>query len=97
MVDVNTSYASATTALRQAVFLRDSLLPEAREAFQITFNSYGLGGASALDLLDSKSTLLGAESDYTDALGAVNDAAADLERAIGAPLPPVAPETSHEK
>ena len=97
MVDVNTSYATATTAFRQAIFLRDSLLPEAQEAFKITFNSYGLGGASALDLLDAKTTLLGAESDYTDALGAVNDAAADLERAIGAPLPPVAPETSHEK
>ncbi len=97
LLDVINSHVAATTALRQAVFLRDSLLPEAREAFQITFTSYGLGGSSALDLLDAKSTLVSAESDYTDALGAVNDAAADLERAVGAPLPPVSNGTSHEK
>jgi len=49
--------------------------------------SYGLGGSSALDLLDAKRTLLAAESQYVDALGAANDAVAALELAIGAPLP----------
>ena len=48
--------------------------------------SYGLGGSSALDLLDAKRTLLDAESQYADALGAANDARAELELAVGAPL-----------
>jgi cobalt-zinc-cadmium efflux system outer membrane protein len=86
-LDVQTSYSTASTALRQAVYLRDELLPEAREAFRIASVSYGLGGSSALDLLDAKRTMLDAESQYTDALGAANDSRADLELAVGAPLP----------
>ena len=87
-LDVRTSYASASTALRQAIFLRDELLPEAREVYRVASVSYGLGGNSALDLLDAKRTLLDAEKQYADALAAANDAEAALELAVGAPLPP---------
>ncbi len=84
--DVRDTWATATTALRQALFLRDQLLPEARRAYQIALVSYGLGGVSALDVLDARRTLLGAESQYADALGAADDARADLERAVGRPI-----------
>ncbi len=84
--DVRTTYATAETALRQALWLRDQLLPEARRAYDVSLVSYGLGGASALDVLDARRTLLDAESQYADALGAANDARADLERATGRPL-----------
>ncbi|HET9211289.1 MAG TPA: TolC family protein [Thermoanaerobaculia bacterium] len=87
-LDVRSSYASASTSLRQAIFLRDQLLPEAREVYRVASVSYGLGGTSALDLLDAKRTLLDAERQYADALGAANDAQAALELAVGAPLPP---------
>jgi cobalt-zinc-cadmium efflux system outer membrane protein len=97
MLDVRASYSAAATAWRQAVYLRDELLPEAQAAYNAAFASYSLGGSSALDLLDAKGTLLDAESQYTDALGAANQAQADLERAIGAPLPPGSPGTPHEK
>ena len=90
-LDVQTAFASASTALRQAVFIRDQLLPEAREVYRIASVSYGLGGSSALELLDAKRTLLAAESQYVDALGAANDALAALELSIGAPLPPATP------
>jgi outer membrane protein, heavy metal efflux system len=84
--DVRTTYATAATALEQAVYLRDQLVPEAREAYTIASTSYGLGGSSALEVLDARRTLLDAESQYAEALGAANDARADLERAIGTPL-----------
>jgi len=84
--EVRTTYATAATALRQAQYLRDDLLPEARRAYTIALTSYGLGGSSALDVLDARRTLLDAESQLADALGAANDARADLERAVGAPL-----------
>jgi outer membrane protein TolC len=87
-LDIQTSYTNASTALRQAVFIRDHLLPQAREVYRVASVSYGLGGSSALDLLDAKRTLLAAESQYVDALGAANDALAALELAVGAPLPP---------
>jgi cobalt-zinc-cadmium efflux system outer membrane protein len=86
-LDLRTSHAAADTARRQAVYIRDQLLPAAEEAYRIASVSYGLGGTSALELLDAKRTLLDAKSQYTDALGAANDARADLERAVGAPLP----------
>ena len=84
---MQTAYATASTSLRQAIFIRDQLLPEAREVYRVASVSYGLGGLSALDLLDAKRTLLAAEAQYVDALGAANDAVAALELAIGAPLP----------
>jgi cobalt-zinc-cadmium efflux system outer membrane protein len=87
-LDVQTAHTNASTSLRQAAFIRDHLLPQAREVFRVASVSYGLGGSSALDLLDAKRTLLAAESQYVDALGAANDALAALELAVGAPLPP---------
>ncbi len=96
-LDVRTAYAAADTAQRQALYLRDELLPEAQEAYQIASTSYGLGGSSALDLLDAKNTLLAAQSQLADALGAANDARADLERAVGEELPPATTGGPHAR
>jgi cobalt-zinc-cadmium efflux system outer membrane protein len=87
-LDVRTAYTTADTAQRQALYLRDQLLPEAQEAYRIASTSYGLGGSSALDLLDAKRTLLDAQDQLAQALGAANDARADLARAVGGELPP---------
>jgi cobalt-zinc-cadmium efflux system outer membrane protein len=86
-LDVQTAFANASIALRQAIFIRDQLLPEATEVYRVASASYGLGGSSALDLLDAKRTLLDAQRQYADALGAANDAEAALELAIGTSLP----------
>jgi cobalt-zinc-cadmium efflux system outer membrane protein len=86
--EVRAAHAAAATALRQVVWIRDELLPAAREAHRIATTSYGLGGSSALEVLDAQRTLLEAEGQYTDALGAANDARAQLRLAIGAPLSP---------
>jgi cobalt-zinc-cadmium efflux system outer membrane protein len=86
-LDVRQAYANAATAAEQSSYLRDELLPEARRVYDITLTSYGIGGSSALDVLDARRTLLDALSQYADALGAANDARADLERAVAAPLP----------
>jgi cobalt-zinc-cadmium efflux system outer membrane protein len=94
--DVRTTFAAAATALQQAIYLRDQLLPEARRAYEIALTSYGLGGSSALDVLDARRTLLDAESQYAETLGAANDARADLERAIGAPLETDSAGAPHE-
>ena len=95
-LDVRTTYATAFTALRQAVYLRDQVLPEAAEAYRIATVSYGLGGSSALDVLDARRTLVDAQNQYAEALGAANDARADLERAIAMSLD-AANGGSHER
>lgn len=86
--EVRSAYADAETALRQVAHIRDELLPEAQEAYRIASVSYGLGGSSALDVLDAKRALLDAQSQLADALGAANDAIAQLELAVGGPLQP---------
>ena len=84
--EVRAAYATATAALRQAVYIRDALLPSAREAYRVASVSYGLGGSSALDVLDARQNLLAAELQYADALAAANSSRADLERAVATPL-----------
>ena len=84
--DVRTTYATAEAALRQVVFLRDQLLPSAREAYRISTVSYGLGGLSALEVLDARRQLLLAQRQYADALAAANSTRSDLQRAAGAAL-----------
>lgn len=85
--DVRSAYANASTAMRQVAFLRDELVPAAREAFRVSSTSYTLGGSSALEVLTARSALLQAESQLADALAAANTARADLDRALGLALP----------
>ena len=95
--DLRASYAAAAAALRQAVYLRDELLPLARQAYRIASVSYGLGGSSALELLDARRNLLDAESQYTDALAAANSTRADLERAAATPLDTFETGDTHDR
>lgn len=89
--DVRSAFANANTALRQVVFLRDQLVPAAREAFRVASVSYGLGGLSALDVLDARRSLQDAETQLALALGDANAARADLQRALGVPLTSLPP------
>jgi outer membrane protein TolC len=94
--DLRNAYATASTAARQVEFLANELVPSAEEQYKIASTTYGLGGSSALELFDAQRTLLDAKNQYTTALGALNDAVADLERATGAPLDSTPDEKSHE-
>ncbi len=84
--EVRTSYATAVTAMQQADYIRGELLPETQQAYRIASASYGLGGSSALEVLDAERALIDAQSQYAEALGAANDAIAQLQLAVGASL-----------
>ncbi|HET9795404.1 MAG TPA: TolC family protein [Thermoanaerobaculia bacterium] len=86
-LDVRTAWAAADSARRQAVWIRDELLPQANDAFHVASESYALGGSSAVDLINARSALLAATSQLTQALGAANDAAAQLDLAVGDYVP----------
>ncbi len=94
--EVRAAYANASTALQQVQYIRDELLPEAEQAYHIASVSYGLGGSSALEVLDAERALLDARTAYTDALGAANDAVAQLELAVGTPIDTIPSGRSHE-
>jgi outer membrane protein, heavy metal efflux system len=83
--DVRSAYANAGTAMRQVAFIRDQLIPAAREAYRVASTSYSLGGSSTLEVITARTALLSAESQLADALAAANSARADLDRALGAP------------
>ncbi len=81
--DVRSAYANASVAMRQVTFLRDQLVPAARENYRVSSTSYTLGGTSALEVLTARQSLLQALSQLADALAAANTARADLDRALG--------------
>jgi len=85
--DVRAAYANASTAMKQAAFIRDELVPAAREAYRVASTSYTLGGSSALEVLTARTALLSAEAQLADALAAANTARADLDRALGITVP----------
>lgn len=93
--DLGATYANASTARDQAVYLRDQLIPSAQEAYRAILASYNIGGSSAFDVIDARRTLLDALSQYTDALSAANASRADLERAAGTSLDAIASGSSH--
>ena len=87
--DVRAAYANASTAMRQATFLEDELVPAAQEAYRVAATSYALGGASALEVIDARRALLDAQAQLAEALAGANTARADLDRALGrSPLAP---------
>jgi cobalt-zinc-cadmium efflux system outer membrane protein len=88
--DVRNAYAAASTSLRQAIYIRDQLLPSAREAYRSTAASYAIGGSSAFEVIDARRSLLDAQSQYSDALAAANTSRSDLERAVSVPLETIA-------
>ncbi|MEO7041132.1 MAG: TolC family protein [Gemmatimonadaceae bacterium] len=92
--DVRDAYSAASTALRQAIYIRDQLLPSAREAYRSTAASYAIGGSSAFEVIDARRTLLDAESQYADALASANTSRSDLERAVSVPLSTIVPGTN---
>ncbi len=89
--DVRNAFADASTALRQVTFIRDELLPETQSAYRIAATSYALGGSSALDVLSARRDLIAAQTQYSQALGAANDAISRLELAVGGPLAAASP------
>jgi outer membrane protein TolC len=94
--DVRAAFSAADAALRQVIFIRDQLLPSAREAYRVATVSYGLGRLSALDVLDARRALVDAQRQFADALAAANSARSDLERAAGVPLTSIAPGAPRE-
>ena len=86
--DVRSAYATASTSLRQVLFLRDELVPAAREAFRVASVSYRSAGRRRSRCSTRGGRCSTREDQLADALASANIARADLERALGVPLSP---------
>lgn len=76
----------AANAARTAIFIRDSLLPQAEESLQLAQRAFELGDATVLTLLESQRAVLIARGMRISSLGEAAVAISELEREVGAPL-----------
>ncbi|MFT4839891.1 MAG: cobalt-zinc-cadmium efflux system outer membrane protein [Candidatus Azotimanducaceae bacterium] len=71
---------------RQLLLYRETLVPRAREALEVTRSSYRTGRSALLDLIDSERTLLNFETGYWRACRDHYQSKARLEALIGGQL-----------
>jgi outer membrane protein TolC len=74
-------------AQRLVGLYRDTLRPQAQAVLKATVAAYQVDRTDYLNLLDSQNTTLDVELDYIRAVSDLETRMADLERAVGAPLP----------
>ena len=82
------AYVRVVSAQQRAGLLRTSVLPQARQTIDVSLAAYQTERGDFLALLDNQRTLLTTQLEYFKSLSDFEQALGDLERAIGADLPP---------
>jgi hypothetical protein len=85
--EIQESLVRARVAQRLVGLYRDTLRPQAHAVLKATVAAYQADRTDYLNLLDSQNTTLDVELDYIRAVSDLETRMADLERAVGAPLP----------
>jgi len=85
---VQEAYVRARAAQDRASLLRTTILPQSRQAFDVSRAAYQADRADFQAILDTERAQLDMQLEYIKALAEFSQAIADLERAIGTELPP---------
>ena len=85
--EIQEAYVRADAALRMVKLYASTLKPQAAATFQSAAAAYQADKTDFLNLLESQNTYLDVEYDYYKALSEYEMRIAELEQAIGAPLP----------
>jgi len=85
--EIQESLVRARVAQRLVGLYGDTLRPQAQAVLKATVAAYQADRTDFLNLLDSQNTTLDVELDYIKAASELETRLADLERAVGAPLP----------
>jgi len=85
---VQDAYVRVQSAARRAALLRTSILPQSEQTLEVSRVAYQADRVAFLALIDNQRVLLDARLDYYGALSDLEQAMADLERAVGADLDP---------
>jgi outer membrane protein TolC len=86
-VDVGTSAATARAAAERLRVLRDSALPAAKRALDVTFATYAAGRGDLLGVLRAQQAVVDTDIDIVMARASLDHALADLDWAVGTLLP----------
>ena len=84
---VQEAYVRALSAQQRAALLRTTILPQAQQTLDVSRIGYQTDRVDFQAVIDNQRTLLEAQLGYVRALSDFEQAAADLERAVGADLP----------
>ena len=90
-LEIQQALIRARAAERSLKLYSDTLRPQAEAAFQSASVAYQHDRTDFLNLIDSQDMLLEVETSYFKAAANFDERIAELERAIGAPLPTAAP------
>lgn len=85
--EVQESLVRARVAQRLVGLYRDTLRPQAQAVLKATVAAYQADRTDYLNLLDSQNTTLDVELEYIRSVSELEARLADLERAVGTPLP----------
>jgi outer membrane protein TolC len=86
-LEVRQAQIAVQSAQRRVKLYHDTLLPQAEAAFKASTAAYQNNRGEFMNLIDSQNLLLDIRSSYYKALSAADAGSAQLELAIGAPLP----------
>jgi len=86
-VEIQESLVRARVAQRLVGLYSKTLRPQAQAVLKATVAAYQADRTDYLNLLDSQNTTLDVELDYIRAVSDLETRMADLERAVGTPLP----------
>ena len=89
--EIREAVIRAETAKQMVELYRDTLRPQTQTSLKAAVAAYRNDRTDFLNLLDSQNAALDVEYSYFRALSEFEERRADLERAVGAPLPARAP------
>jgi outer membrane protein TolC len=84
---VHDAYVRTIAAGRRALLLESTIVPQSVQALEVSRVAYQTDRSDLRALIDNQRTLLDARLSFYRALGERELALADLERAVGAPIP----------
>lgn len=84
--DLRVAFDNLTSAKSQIVALKDTILPQAKDAFEKVNEGYLAGRFNYLEVVDAQNTLIEANVRYIEALSAYHQAVADIEGQTGRSL-----------
>jgi outer membrane protein TolC len=83
---VQEAYVRVQSAAERAALLRTSLIPQSGQALEVSRVGYNADRGTFLDIIDNQRMLTEARLGHYRALAELEQARADLERAVGAPF-----------
>ena len=87
-LSIQEAYVRAKAAEHRAALLRTTILPQSQQTLEVSRVGYQSDQVDFLAILENQRMLLDSQLEYYKALGDFQQAIADLERAVGADVPP---------